>query len=173
MQEKRHNIMTASKARSALIDKQIKALNGVKAKKVEAGWFESDRYGATKNNPVGNPVAVIARINEFGATVTRKTKDGSVTTVIPPRPFMRAAWLKFSSDRKKIQAMIAKKIIEGKMTDQQALGAVGNILEGYIAGSIRDGGWQGNAESTIAKKGFDKPLIDTGHMWKTVNSKVS
>ncbi len=81
--------------------------------------------------------------------------------------------MKFRSDRKKIQEKIARQIIERKITGDQAMGQIGLILEGYIVKSIRDGGWQGNADSTIKKKGFDKPLIDTGHMWKTVTSKVS
>lgn len=155
--------------RSPMIDKHIKALKEANGSKVEAGWFESDRYGGTKKESVGVPVAKIARINEFGATITR----GETTIVIPSRPFMRGAWLKFRSDRKKIQAKIAKQMVEKKLTGDQAMAQIGLILEGYIVKSIRDGGWQGNAESTIKKKGFDKPLIDTGHMWKTVSSKVS
>ena len=159
----------ANPARSRLIDGHITALKALKGKKVEAGWFESDRYGATKKSATGTPVAKIARINEFGATITR----GEKTIIIPSRPFMRGAWMKFRSDRQKIQAKIAKQIIDRGITGEQALGQIGNILEGYIVGSVRDGGWQGNADSTIKKKGFDKPLIDTGHMWKTVTSKVS
>jgi len=159
----------ANPNRSAGIDKHIAALKAMKGKKVEAGWFESDRYGATKGNSEGIPVAKVARINEFGATIA----SGKKTIVIPARPFMRGAWLKFRADSKKIQANIAKKMLEKILTADQALGAIGLILEGYIAGSIRDGGWQGNADATVAKKGFDKPLIDTGHMFKTVASKVS
>lgn len=159
----------AKSNRSPLIDKHIKALKEAAGSKVEAGWFESDRYGGTKKDSTGVPVAKIARINEFGATITR----GKATIIIPSRPFMRGAWLKFRSDRKKIQAKIAKQMIDKKLTGDQAMAQIGLILEGYIVGSIRDGGWQGNADSTIKKKGFDKPLIDTGHMWKTVSSKVS
>lgn len=159
----------ANSARSKLIDKHIQALKAAKGSKVEAGWFESDRYGGTKKDSTGAPVAKIARINEFGATITR----GKTTIVIPSRPFMRGAWLKFRSDRAKIQAKIAKQMIDKNLTGPQAMAQIGLILEGYIVGSIRDGGWQGNADSTIKKKGFDKPLIDTGHMWKTVSSKVS
>lgn len=158
----------ASGDRSKLIDNHIKALKEAKGSKVEAGWFESDRYGSTKKSATGVQVAKIARINEFGATITR----GKTTYEIPARPFMRGAWLAFRTDRQKIQYSIAKKIIDKKMTGDQAMGAIGNILEGYIVASIKKGGWQGNAASTIKKKGFDKPLIDTGHMWKTVTSKV-
>ena len=164
----------ANPMRSKAIDKQIAILKAGAGKKVEAGWFESDRYGQTKADPIGQPVANVARIQEFGATIQRTTAKGTaVTTVIPARPFMRLAWKQFSGDRKKIQYAVAKKIIDKKLTADQALGYIGEVLEGYIVGSIKNGGWQKNADSTVAKKGFDKPLIDDGHMWKTVNSKVS
>lgn len=176
-----------------MIEKHIAALKAMgKTRTVEAGWFASDRYGgkavterkkskktgkvtkkrvikASANGTVGIQVAKVARIMEFGATITR----GKAKIVIPARPFMRGAWRKFSADRKKIQASIAKQIIEKKITPQQALAQIGLILEGYIANSIRRGGWKGNAASTIARKGFDKPLIDTGHLWKSLSSKVS
>jgi hypothetical protein len=155
--------------RSQMIDNHIKAIREAVGSKVEAGWFESDRYGGTKKDSIGAPVAKIARINEFGATITR----GEGTIVIPARPFMRGAWMKFKNDRKKIQEKIARQIIERKITGDQAMAQIGLILEGYIVKSIKDGGWQGNADPTIKKKRFDKPLIDTGHMWKTVTSKVS
>lgn len=159
----------ANPNRSQMITRQIEALKKLNGKKVEAGWFETDRYGANKNGSVGMPVAAVARINEFGATIEKNEKK----IIIPARGFMRGAWLAFSANRKKIQARIAKQMLENNKTPEQALGMVGNLLEGYIVGSIRDGEWEPNAPSTTAKKGFDKPLIDSGHMWKTVNSKVS
>lgn len=51
-------------SKSELIQKHIEALTALKDKTVEAGWFESARY------PNGIPVAVIARQNEFGASIT-------------------------------------------------------------------------------------------------------
>lgn len=171
----------ANKFRSAAIDKQIATLKGAASKKVEAGWFSSDRYGGTKGNSVGMPVAVIARIQEFGATIergarsdikTKKTTEAH-TIVIPARAFMRGAWSAFKAARKQIQTKMAKQLIEKKITSDQYLAQIGLILEGYIAKSIKNGGWQKNADSTVAKKGFDKPLVDTAHMLKTVNSKVS
>src|ERR1700684_395155 len=103
--------MAGAKKRSPMIDKQIEALKGMKDKKVEAGWFESDRYGATGSSSVGMSVAKVARINEFGATIER----GETTIIIPARPFMRGAWMKFRADRKLIQSKIAKQMIEKKL----------------------------------------------------------
>src|ERR1700739_4007248 len=122
--------------RSPMVDKHIAALKAMKNKTVEAGWFASDRYGSTSGNSVGEPVARIARINEFGATIQKETKKGSVTIIIPSRPFMRGAWMKFRADRQKIQAKIAKQIIDKKIAPDQALAAIGSYLEGYIVKSI-------------------------------------
>lgn len=153
---------------SKMVEKKIAALKGIGKKTVEAGWFESDRYSAGKGSSEGVPVAKIARINEFGATIHR----GDKVITIPARPFMRLAWSNFSNDRRQIQAKIAKKMADKKITAAQGLGQIGLALEGYIAKSIKDGSWQPNAASTVKKKGFDKPLIWSGHMFKTVNSKV-
>lgn len=155
--------------RSKIIDRHIAALKEIDGKQVEAGWFESDRYGQTGSSGVGLPVAYVARVQEFGATIKR----GDKVITIPARSFMRLAWSKFSANRKTLQNSIAKKVLARKLTGTQALGQIGNELENCIASAMRDGGWQNNAPSVVQRKGFDKPLFDTGHMFKTINSKVS
>lgn len=149
--------------------KHQSALRAIDGKKVEAGWFESARYKAgTRPNgkaipasQVGMSIALIARINERG------------TATIPARPFMRYAEVLFSRDRIEIQAKIGKKVIEGKISPDQALGQIGNALEAKIVESIKTGPWPRNADSTFESKGFDSPLRDTGQMFQTVTSKVS
>ena len=159
----------ATKAHSELIARHINALKKVEGKKVEAGWFESDRYPAGKGSSVGEQVAKIARIQEWGATIKR----GNAEIVIPSRAFMRKAWSDFNQQRAAIQVKVAKKVVNGEITQDQALAQIGEALVACIVRSIRGGEWERNAESTIKQKGFDKPLINTAHMWKTVNSKVS
>ena len=154
--------------KNSRMSKQISALKKIEGKKVQAGWFESDRYGASGDKNVGESVARIARIQEFGATITRENS----VIIIPARPFMRGAWTKFSSIKQEVQFKIASKIVAGELTAEQGLAQIGMSIEGCIVKSIKNGGWVKNADATIAAKGFDKPLIDTGHMWKTVNSKV-
>lgn len=156
------------KAKSELIERHLKALKGIEHKTVEAGWFESDRYPAAKGKSVGIPVAAVARIQEFGATIER---DGH-KIVIPARPFMRKAWSDFNQRRVEVQVKLAKKVVAGEITQEQALAQIGDFLVATIVRSIRNGGWEKNAPSTVKKKGFDKPLIDSAHMWKTVNSKI-
>jgi hypothetical protein len=189
-------------SRSKIIDRQIAALKAASGKKVEAGWFSSDRYGAEEGSLVGRSVSEVARLNEYGGTIlhpggTKYITDAIVkkrfvgsrfvsnsfqgehkvtgphSITIPARPFMRFAAMNFSRDRVKIQKSIAGKLASGKMNSDQALGAIGLVMESYIAKSIKNGPWKPNSASTIAKKGSSKPLIDSAHMLKTVNSKVS
>jgi phage gpG-like protein len=189
-------------ARSKMIDVHIAALKAAQGKKVEAGWFESARYPAKEGESVGRPIAQVARLLEFGGTIqhpggTKYIDDAIVggnavgarfvkgsfsgsTKVtgphnidIPARPFMRLAWKNFSVNASKLQAKIASGIVNRKITAEQGLAQIGMELENQIVKSIRDGGWAPNAPSTVVKKGFDKPLIESSLMWKSVTSKVS
>ena len=154
-------------ARSKMIQAQIDALKDLQGASVEAGWFETDRYSN------GELVAHRAQKLENGFTSQLTLPNGQVVEArTPPRPFMRYASLLFSADRRNIERNIAKKMFSGKITAEQALGQIGLAMEAKIVTSIRDGNWTPNAPYTVKKKGFDKPLIETGHMWQTVSSKV-
>ncbi len=157
-------------ALSKMVQQQIDALKELEGATVEAGWFETDRYSEEQG---GELVAARARKLENGFYSVINTEKGPVRTYTPPRPFMRYATLLFANDRKRIENNIAKKLISGKITADQALGQIGLAMEAKIVDSIKDGNWQSNAPLTIAKKGFDKPLIETSHMWQTVTSKVN
>lgn len=156
--------------RSKMIQDQIDALKDLQGATVEAGWFETDRYS---DEDGGGLVAERARKLEEGFTSKLTLPDGTeVDAYTPPRPFMRYAGLLFSADRRRIENNIAKKLFSGKIDADQALAQIGLAMEAKIVDSIKNGDWVGNAKWTIDHKGFDKPLIETGHMWQTVSSKV-
>lgn len=182
------------------IARHIKALQALKGKSVEAGWFESDLYPSKDGTP-GRSVAANARFLEDGGVIdhpggTKYIRDAVVNgsfkgvrfvkntfpgstevtkphrIVVPARPFMRLAWQMFSNQRAAIQKRIASGLVSGKIKPDEALGQIGLELERCIAKSIRNGQWTPNARSTISKKGFDKPLIDSAHMLQTLSSIV-
>jgi hypothetical protein len=176
-----------------LVDRHIKALKTLgKNNSVEAGWFESNRYkggkvggGKVKDRngkqvqskereidpkKVGMSIAWIMRIQNFGATI--KGKNGTMIR-IPPRAFMQLAYAMFLKKRKPIQARMAQDLLSGKLKNDQVLGQIALELEGCIVDAIRDGKWEPNAARTIARKGFDKPLIDTSQAWQGVTSQVN
>jgi len=146
-----------------MVTKHIAALEKMKGFSVEAGWFESAVY------PNGTSVARVARVQEFGAAIKR----GKGVIIIPARPFMRLAYTRIKQKMPEVQKKIARRMIEGKIQPQQALSQIGLFMEGEIVASIKNGGWAPNAPSTVKRKGFDKPLIDTAQMWQSVASKVS
>ena len=186
---------------SKLLDKHIKALQSIENKKVEAGWFESNRYSD------GKSIAYIASILEYGAVIkidahqqtiyrqinektgefrnggkfVSKDKSNYATEhhvaayniVIPPRPFMRKAGEDFKKSLPELQKKLGKKFLNNEITADQMLNQIGLHLEGLIVDSMNNGGWIKNADSTIARKGFDKPLKHWGTMIQTVTYKIS
>jgi hypothetical protein len=157
-------IQLASKKARDIMNQHKKTIKEIDGRKVEAGWFETARYKATGEKDAGKAgqsIAVVARANEFG------------TGTIPARPFMRLAATNFSRDRVALQAKIIKKMSDGKISADQALGQIGLAMEGNIASAIKDGNWVENAPSTAKAKGFNKPLIETAQMFQSVSSKVT
>jgi hypothetical protein len=53
-----------------------------------------------------------------------------------------------------------------------ALGLMGERIKSQLQDSIRELNSPPLAESTIKRKGFDKPLVDTGHMQNSVDYAV-
>lgn len=99
-------------------------------------------------------VAQVAFWNEFG------------TTRAPARPFFRGMIAAKSPDWGRDMA----KAIKAKgYSVEQALALMGERIKDQLQKSIVDFASPGNAPSTIRRKGFDKPLIDTGTMQRSVD----
>jgi hypothetical protein len=119
---------------------------------LKVGFLENATY------PDGKKVALIAALNEFG------------TARAPPRPFFRnmiraksASW----------PAAIAANLVANNYDVARSLDDVGEAIKGQLQMSIRELTSPPLAASTIARKGFDKPLIETGHMLNSVDYVVT
>ena len=121
------------------------------------GWKANStkprRYGARK----AIPVARVATIQEYG--------DG---WRIPPRPFMRDTvrrcrrkWRNIIQDRLPVVMDVKKTLSE-----------LGQIMVEDVRKTIIDFKDPPNAPSTVASKGFNKPLIDSGQMLNSVKMRV-
>ena len=140
-------------------DKLKLLLNTVRNAKGHAkvGWFAGNKYEG------GISVAQVAIYNEYGY------KDG--TRYVPARPFMRTAFNQYNKEWSAI-------ILRSLQNDGQnynfykalSFGAIQAVSD--IQASILSSNWQPNAPSTIKRKGFDRPLIDTGIMLKLVSYSV-
>ena len=161
-------------------------------KVLKVGFLNSETY------PDGTPLAYVAAIQEFGATIdiaehqkelyfkqdkngvgnkfVKKNKSnfaqtanvGAYTVFIPPRPFMRNAIEKDSAQWSKI----FREAIKRTGSIDQALAILGEKVKESIQDSIRTFVDPSNAKSTIRKKGFDAPLRDTGTLLNHVAYEV-
>ncbi len=136
-------------------DKVMKALDDI-ARRMNAGTLSVGfMEGATY--PDGLSVPTVAFWNEFG------------TIRSPPRPFFRQMIAKESPKWPKKMAKAAEIT---NFDGAKVLALMGEDIKGALQHSINTFTVPGNAPSTIARKGFDKPLIDTAHMLNSITYKV-
>ena len=129
------------------------------AKKVDrpatlsVGFLEGTSY------PDGKPVAMIAAIQEFGAPARN----------IPPRPFFRQT---IASNSDNWPDFVEGLLFSTNYDPTKTLLKTGEEIKGELQDSIIGFSDPPNAPSTIAKKGFDDPLISSGFMLQSINYKV-
>ena len=119
--------------------------------------------GATASD--GTPMANIAAVNEFGAVGAGKSR----TVTIPARPFFRNMIAEKNGEWGPALGALLK---QDDYDASRALDTLGTGIVGQLQESIRNFSDPPNAPATIAKKGFDKPLIDTGDMSRAVDHEV-
>lgn len=110
-------------------------------------------------------VAQIASVHEFG------TADGR----IPARPFVRTSFDANAAKYKTMLARVLKGFIEGKITLYKGLGLIGIQMSADQRAKIATGPHLQPAlkPATIAAKGSDRPLIDTGQLANSTTYDVS
>lgn len=87
---------------------------------------------------------------------------------IPSRPFLRQT---LAENQKKYIELFVELIGKG-FSIEMVYEQIALTAEGDIQNNIVNGDWVANAESTIKRKGSDKPLIDIGTMRKAVKGIV-
>lgn len=123
--------------------------------KVDVGFNESSgSYAGEDGEPI--TVADVAAWNEFG------------TERAPARPFMRQTATNNKDKITKHANNALKKAIKSGGGAAEVLNSIGAFTKGRMQKEIRDGEFEPNAPSTIAKKGSSKPLIDTGRMRQSI-----
>lgn len=126
---------------AAKVESKLKEIASRMSGSVEVGFLEG-------NYPDGTPIAAVAFWNEFGASG-------------PPRPFFRGMIAKESP------LWPDKVASEAKRTNNdgpKVLAAMGLEIQGALIQSIKDFTTPALAQSTIDRKGFDKPLIEDAIM---------
>lgn len=135
----------------------IKRLEASANDELRIGFFDGEMH------PSGNPVATIALINDVG----------SITN--PPRPFMTVGLKSIlrSAAYRKMYADYLRKIVSGKMTPRAAYDQIGKFAVEDLKQLIDDWTNPPNSAKTIAIKGRNDPLVDTGTMLNSVKYKIA
>ena len=124
------------------------------------------KVGFPSGGPISSEsinVAQKAAFNEYG----------SAEHNVPPRPFMKQAMELNRQKLRWLSAGLMSRVQRLLLSPRQALGILGEAHSGQIRSTIQtDGHFARNAPSTIAKKGDDKPLIETSQMMNAITHKV-
>lgn len=140
-------------------DKLKKNLLKANSFEVQVGAFEDAKYGPENDNL---NVAQVMQWNEEG------------TSTNPVRPFMRVGFMapiiKGSYDKYFIQSM--ERIALGESSFLKEYQRIGKIAEKDLKEVIADWDTPPNSPRTIAEKGFNDPLVDTGTMLNSITYRV-
>lgn len=124
---------------------------------VRVGFLESATYPAVAEGAKALPVAQVAFWNEFGTVNT------------PSRPFFRD-----TIERKSPRWGVALGNLLRKTNydAEKALALMGEGIKGQLVRAIVEWSQPPNAPRTVERKGFNKPLIHTGLMQRSVDYQV-
>jgi hypothetical protein len=120
----------------------------------------------------GATIAQIASWNELGVLGPPMSQHGGGKWFIPPRPFIRG----FADGKREQIAKTLEKlgglVSGGKLKAAEAMARLGEYGQSGVKSYIRNGAFTPNADSTIAKKGSSKPLIDNGTLRNSIRYQV-
>ena len=117
---------------------------------VRVGVLENATY------PDGTPVAMVAFWNEYG------------TKTSPVRAFFRTT----VSDQKKNWVLSVQNLMKMHDDPKKVMGLIGEHMRGQIVQSINTWTDPPNAPYTVAMKGFNAPLRDTGQLMRSISFEV-
>lgn len=123
------------------------------ASTVQVGFLSGSTY------PDGKPVAMIAAIQEYGAP-----RAG-----IPPRPYFRNM---IRAKQKEWPPAVAALLKANDYDALRTLQQTGEAIAGQLRQSIVDTNSPPLKPATIARKGFSKPLVESGTMLGSVDYEV-
>lgn len=142
----------------------VKVENAAKVfadRKLQVGFFSTARYDDDKGT--NKPVAGVAAVHELGSTKRN----------IPARSFMRTTAEENQKEWAGIFADAMTAVIEGQISADDALNQIGSYVVGQVQGKIEEIQEPKLKDATVERKGFAKPLIQSGLMKDSLTHKVS
>jgi hypothetical protein len=128
---------------------------------VNAGAFEDAKYGPDNDN------LQVAQVWQW-------QEEGVPAQNIPTRPAIRVGFMlpiqKGSYDKYFVESM--SRIAQGKSTFKQEYELLAQRTEKDLKKAVADWSTPPNAPYTVAEKGFNDPLIDTGLLYSSIEARV-
>lgn len=152
-----HTKTTDKREKFDAIKRDMKILDG---SSVMVGVTNPNLNHPGKGNSRSNTVAEVAFFNEFG------------TARIPERSFIRSTMDEKRSEFEATRDRLLNLVVDQRIDVKTALTALGFRVSQEIKAKIVRLNSPPNAPSTIAKKGFNNPLIDTRFMLNSIDFKV-
>lgn len=132
-------------------------------KAVNVGWWNT-------MHPSGIPVAQVAQLNDAGhLNGATSAIPGSRT---PPRPFMRVGFVPKIKDILPSFVSMAHQVAMGRRSWADVNAQLGFKLKTILQEVIEAWNTPPNSPVTVSLKGFNDPLIHTGTMLDTIQTKV-
>ena len=125
-----------------------------RAPRLRVGFLDGATY------PDGTSVAAVAAYNEYGDPARGR----------PPRPFVRETIVR---EREVWGKTLAAGLRMNNFNVAAGLGVLGDDIAGAIRETITQFDSPPLSPRTVARKGFAKPLIDTGTMLRSVSWELS
>ena len=142
-------------------DRMKKDLLKASGQEVQVGIVEPVRYPADNNNI-------------YVAQNWQWQEEGLPSQNIPARPAIRVGFMapikKGAYDNYFVQSI--QRIAEGKSTFKQEYTKLGAMAKVDLKKAVADWDTPRNAPLTVALKGFDNPLIDSGLLYESIDFKV-
>jgi hypothetical protein len=141
-----------------------KAISPARINAYKVGWPTDSMYTPDGGEPIST--AAVAEIQEFGNHGNPVGRGA----VIPERPFFRMADEKFNVFLRQFVRLAVRRNMK---LDYKDVHFMADKHVQYVRQSIVEFDSPGNSPATIARKGEDNPLVETGQMAQDVSYEVT
>src|SRR5690625_5151132 len=131
------------------------------SQRIKIGWWRI-------STPIHLSTAQVSKLNEEGH-INAGWFDGIYT---PPRPFIRLGWTPKAISLMKDQSAQMKSVLDGGTSWEDLYKNLSEELQDHMKNTITGWSRSRNKASTIALKGFDDPLIESGTMRDNVKTEI-
>lgn len=150
----------------------VKLAETLNDRKVEVGVLEGESQWLAAIHEYGCNITVTPKMRAYLHRNGLHLSQNTTTIHIPERSFLRSGHDKHIDSVLQQGGMAVGQVLAGKMSEQQLLDMIGQILSTNIKSYAVNLSSPANHPYTVEQKGSSNPLVDTGNMiegitWRT------